>query len=53
LLPGGTLEQQVEHLECTLIVSALNSNNGNKSAASRDLGLTERAIRYKINKYKI
>ncbi|MCP4600114.1 MAG: sigma-54-dependent Fis family transcriptional regulator [Proteobacteria bacterium] len=49
----GGLEDQVAHLEITLIKEALRNHNGNKSAAARELELTERAIRYKITKYAI
>jgi DNA-binding NtrC family response regulator len=51
--PGmqGSLEEQVARLETTLIQAALKKTGGNKSAAARELGLTERAIRYKIRKY--
>ena len=48
---NGGLEAQVEQLELTLIQDALRRHGGNKSAAARELKLTERAIRYKITKY--
>ena len=48
---GGGLDQQVAHLETRLIHEALERSHGNKSAAARELGLSERAIRYKILKY--
>ncbi len=47
------LEAQVARLETALIRQALDRNLGNKSAAARDLGLTERAVRYKIKKYDL
>ncbi|MBW1811522.1 MAG: sigma-54-dependent Fis family transcriptional regulator [Deltaproteobacteria bacterium] len=47
------LDQQVARLEISLIEGALQRNKGNQSAAARELGLTERAIRYKIKKYGI
>ena len=52
-LPEQGLEQQVAHLEKTLITAALTQNQGNKSAAARQLGLSERAIRYKMKKYAL
>ncbi|MBN2362449.1 MAG: sigma-54-dependent Fis family transcriptional regulator [Deltaproteobacteria bacterium] len=50
---SGDLETQVAALEIQMIRSALGRHSGNKSAAARDLGLTERAIRYKIAKYRL
>jgi two-component system NtrC family response regulator len=50
---GGGLEPQVAGLEKSLITKALSNNKGNKSAAARELKITERAIRYKIKKYGI
>jgi DNA-binding NtrC family response regulator len=49
----GGLEAQVAALEISLIQSALENRNGNQSAAARDLGITERNIRYKMKKYNI
>jgi DNA-binding NtrC family response regulator len=49
-LPIGGLEQQVADLERDLIRRALERHEGNQSAAARDLGLGERAIRYKMQK---
>ena len=49
----GGLEEQVACLEISLIRDALQRNQGNKSAAARDLGLSERAIRYKMKKYSL
>jgi len=50
---GEGLEEQVARLEISLIREALARNQGNKSAAARDLGLSERAIRYKMKKYSL
>jgi two-component system, NtrC family, response regulator AtoC len=47
--PG--LEAQVEVLETRLIREALLRQGGNKSAAARELQMTERAMRYKVKKY--
>jgi DNA-binding NtrC family response regulator len=48
--PGGGLEAQVARLERDLILRALERNGGNRSAAARELGLGERAVRYKMQK---
>jgi two-component system response regulator AtoC len=47
---GRGLEEEVDALERRLIGEALARNAGNKSAAARDLKLTERAIRYKMRR---
>jgi len=49
----ATLIEQVEALEKKLIYDALNKSNGNQSLAGRILGLTERNLRYKMQKYEI
>lgn len=49
----GSLIEQVEELEKKLIFDALSSANGNQSQAGRILGLTERNLRYKMQKYGI
>lgn len=48
-----SLDEQVQRLETSMIRNALDRNVGNQSAAARELGLTERAIRYKIRKLGI
>lgn len=48
-----TLIEQVEELEKKLIFDALTKSNGNQSPAGRLLGLTERNLRYKMQKYGI
>jgi len=48
-----TLADQVEALEKKLIYDALDKSNGNQTLAAKMLGLTERNIRYKIQKYGI
>jgi two-component system NtrC family response regulator len=50
---AGGLDEQVAELERRLIREALEKSRGNQSAAARELGITERAIRYKIKKYDI
>lgn len=49
----STLIEQVEELEKKLIYDALSKANGNQSQAGRMLGLTERNLRYKMQKYGI
>ena len=49
----GSMIDQVEELEKKLIFDALSSANGNQSQAGRMLGLTERNLRYKMQKYGI
>ena len=50
-LEGKTLPEKVTHLEITLIKKALEEANGNQSQAARILGITERNLRYKMEKY--
>lgn len=49
----ASLIEQVEELEKKLIFDALAKANGNQSQAGRMLGLTERNLRYKMQKYGI
>ena len=49
----GTLIEQVEALEKRLIFDSLKKANGNQTKAGKLLGLTERNLRYKLNKYGI
>lgn len=48
-----SLTEQVEALEKKLIYDALSKANGNQSLAGRMLGITERNLRYKMQKYGI
>ena len=50
---SGNLTEQVEALEKRLIYDALKKTNGNQTQAGKLLGLTERNLRYKLNKYHI
>jgi DNA-binding NtrC family response regulator len=50
---GGKLNDEVINLERGMIAEALKKNNWNQSKAAKELGISERAIRYKIGKYKI
>jgi len=48
-----TLNEKVEELEKRLIYDALKEANGNQTKAGKILGLTERNLRYKLQKYNI
>lgn len=50
---ANSLTEQVEALEKKLIYDALSKANGNQSLAGRMLGITERNLRYKMQKYGI
>jgi DNA-binding NtrC family response regulator len=49
----GSLDDQVETLERNAVSNALRQTDDNKSAAARLLGISERKIRYLIQKYNI
>ena len=50
-LPAGQdLESYLESIERRLISDALERNRWNKTAAAKDLGITFRALRYKLKK---
>jgi len=49
----GSLTEQVEALEKRLIYDALQKSNGNQTQAGKLLELTERNLRYKLQKYGI
>ncbi len=48
---NGTLNQRVASFERDLIERALKENNFNQSRAAEALGLSERNLRYKLQKY--
>lgn len=50
---NGNFEEQVNRLEAALLYGALKRCNGNFSAAARDLGITARMVRYKVQKLNI
>jgi two-component system response regulator PilR (NtrC family) len=50
---SGLLGDQLEHLERDAIVKALEQTRYNKTAAAKLLGVTYRALRYKIQKLEI
>jgi two-component system response regulator PilR (NtrC family) len=49
----GALDEQVEHIERDAILKALEQTRYNKTAAARLLGITFRALRYRIKKLGI
>ncbi len=48
-----TLKTAIEKLERELILDSLKSSKGNKAKAARQLGLTERKMGLRVDKYKI
>jgi len=50
---AGALTDQIEHLERDAIIKALEQTRYNKTAAAKLLGVTYRALRYKIQKLEI
>ena len=51
--PGGALGHQLEHMEREAIVKALEQTRYNKTAAAKLLGMSFRALRYRIKKLGI
>jgi two-component system response regulator PilR (NtrC family) len=49
----GTLGSQLEHIERDAIVKALEQTRYNKTAAAKLLGISFRALRYRIKKLEI
>jgi two-component system NtrC family response regulator len=47
----GTLNEKIEGFEIDLIKDALANNSDNQTRAARSLGMTERNLRYKLQKY--
>ncbi len=53
-LPAGAdLSGQLEHIERDAILKALEQTRYNKTAAAKLLGMTFRALRYKVKKLGI
>jgi DNA-binding NtrC family response regulator len=52
-LPKGSLPQVVESVEKRLILKAMEQSGGIKAQAAKRLGITERILSYKIDKYAI
>ena len=50
---AGTIQESTERLEQGMIVDALRKTGGNRSQATRMLGLTRQGLLNKINRDKI
>ena len=50
LLPGESLENYLDNIERQIITSALEKSRWNKTAAAKSLGITFRALRYRLKK---
>ena len=50
---GTSLTEKVELLERTLITSALKKTSGNQTAAAKLLGISERNLRYRLEKWGV
>ncbi len=50
---GTSLTEKVETLEKTLVTNALKTTNGNQSAAAKLLGISERNLRYRLEKWGV
>ncbi len=53
LAPGQSLEDYLEAIEKQLITDALESTRWNKTAAAKKLGITFRALRYRLQKLEL
>ncbi|MFW6163612.1 MAG: nif-specific transcriptional activator NifA [Planctomycetota bacterium] len=53
LTDGGTLQTVLDNVERDLIIDALKASGGNKAAAARSLGITERLMGLRVNKHAI
>ncbi len=53
LPPGQSLEEYLEGIERALITQALDDTRWNKTAAAKALGITFRALRYKLKKLEM
>jgi Nif-specific regulatory protein len=51
--PTGSLDEQTEAFERSVISDALKTTRGNRAKAARMLGTTERIVSYKMRKYAI
>ncbi|MBV1907628.1 MAG: sigma-54 dependent transcriptional regulator [Pseudomonadales bacterium] len=50
LEPGESLEDHLDNIEKQIITSALEKSRWNKTAAAKSLGITFRALRYRLKK---
>lgn len=53
LAPGQSLEDYLEDIERLLITDALDATRWNKTAAAKRLGITFRALRYRLKKLQL
>jgi two-component system response regulator PilR (NtrC family) len=53
LAPGQSLEEFLEAIERQLITEALEATRWNKTAAAKQLGITFRALRYRLKKLEL
>lgn len=53
LAPGQSLEEFLEKIERQLITEALEATRWNKTAAAKQLGITFRALRYRLKKLEL
>ncbi|HCH64382.1 MAG: sigma-54-dependent Fis family transcriptional regulator [Deltaproteobacteria bacterium] len=51
--PAGNLKARLAAFEREIILDALKANQGNRAAAARELGLTERIMGLRVEKYGI
>ena len=51
--PSGDLQTHMDNYEKQVIVDCLSRNKGNKTAASRELGISVRSLYYKLEKYNL
>jgi DNA-binding NtrC family response regulator len=51
--PPGTLKARVKMLERELVIDALRAHRGSVALAARELGITPRMVRYKIDELAI
>jgi Nif-specific regulatory protein len=50
---SGQLKDRIDNLERNMIMDALKHTHGNVECAAKELGITSRMVRYKINKLNI
>ncbi len=53
LEPGDSLEDYLENIERSVITEALEATRWNKTAAAKRLGITFRALRYRLKKLQL
>nr|WP_257958423.1 helix-turn-helix domain-containing protein [Bacillus sp. V3-13] len=53
LQEGQTLKDLIKQLEQTVIQKKMQENHGNKMKTAKDLGISRRALLYKIQEYGI